>query len=105
MQLACAPPNCTYFSVSGQQSLLDDLYEGLFTKWIVSTFLFNVAMTLWEINVSSWTLSMIFGWPSCVLVIRSHIHLMFCGIVKFGLTFHLGEVEQIPEKVTKRFIW
>ena len=89
----------------GHQSLLDVLYKDLFKNWIVSTVIFTIAMTLMELETKSWVASMIVGWPSFTLVIRSHIHLMLSGIVKFGLTFHQGSLEEIPERLIKQYIW
>ena len=89
----------------GHQSLLDSLYQDLFQKWIVSTFMVTIAISMWELEIKSWTASMIFGWPSFAFIVRGHIHLMLCGIVKFGLTFHPGKMEAIPERLTKQYIW
>ena len=89
----------------GHQSLLDGLYKDLFKNWIVSTVIFTIAMTLMELETKSWVASMIVGWPSFTLVIRSHIHLMLSGIVKFGLTFHQGSLEEIPERLIKQYVW
>ena len=89
----------------GNQSLLDVLYKDLFKNWIVSTVIFTIAMTLMELEIKSWVASMIVGWPSFTLVIRSHIHLMLSGIVKFGLTFHQGSLEEIPERLIKQYVW
>ena len=89
----------------GHQSLLDVLYKDLFKNWIVSTVIFTIAMTLMELEIKSWVASMIVGWPSFTLVIRSHIHLMLSGIVKFGLTFHQGSLEEIPERLIKQYVW
>ena len=89
----------------GHQSLLDTLYIDLFKNWILSTVIFTIAMTLMELEVKSWVASMIVGWPSFTLVIRSHIHLMLSGIVKFGLTFHQGSLDEIPERLIKQYVW
>ena len=89
----------------GHQSLLDDMYQDLFQKWIASTILLALAATLIELEIKSWIASLMIGWPSFTLIVSSHIHLMFCGLMRFGLTFHQGYVEQIPEKLTKRYIW
>ena len=52
----------------GHQSLLDILYKDLFKNWIVSTFIFTIAMTFMELESKSWVATMIVGWP------RSHMY-------------------------------
>ena len=91
--------------VPGHQSLLDDMYQDLFKKWIASTTSLALASTFIELEMKSWLASVIIGWPSFTLVVISHIHLIFCGLMRFGLTFHQGYIEQIPEQLTKRYIW
>ena len=89
----------------GHQSLLDALYIGLFNKWILSTIFLTAAFSLIELEIASQIGSLIFGWGSFTLMVTGHVHLMFCGIVKFGVTFRQEDFEKVSEKRTKNLVW
>ena len=82
----------------GFKTILDELYIQLHEYWIVEGMIFYGAVTIYELQETSWILSWIFGFGYYLLFLLASFHLLVCLIFRIFLIFSHSTFEEIEDK-------
>ena len=77
---------------------LDDLYIQLHEYWIVEGMIIYGAVTIYELQETSWILSWIFGFGCYLFFLLASFHLLVCLIFRIILIFSHSTFEEIEDK-------
>ena len=82
----------------GFKIILDDLYIQLHEYWIVEGMIIYGAVTIYELQETSWILSWIFGFGCYLFFLLASFHLLVCLIFRIILIFSHSTFEEIEDK-------
>ena len=82
----------------GFKTILDCQHIQLLQYWTLESVANYAFATLYEFEVTSWTLSWIVGFGGYLVLILTSLHLFICLVFRVILIFYHHTIEEIPDK-------
>ena len=86
------------------QTLLDGLYIQLLNNWFLEGVMYLMVYTLLDLQLTSWTITWIFGWGMYLSYISSVIHLICCLIYRISTIFFHDYIKSLRIQRFLRYV-
>ena len=93
-----------YVKQKCNQTLLDGLYIQLLNNWFLEGVMYLMVYTLLDLQLTSWTITWIFGWGMYLSYILSVIHLIYCLIYRISTIFFHDYTESLRIQRFLRYV-
>ena len=93
-----------YVKQKCNQTLLDGLYIQLLNNWFLEGIMYMMVYTLLDLQLTSWTITWIFGWGMYLSYIFSVIHLICCLLYRISTIFFHDYIETLRVQRFLRFV-